>query len=517
MRVDRNQCTDRHAGDAGNLAHAAQCRLDIQSAAEILCGGESLDRHLATQLLEHGNELWNLYGPTETTVWSTCEQIRSVAPRAVITIGKPIANTTIHILDANGLPVPAGAVGELCIGGAGLALGYHRLAELTRQKFSPDPGNADALLYKSGDLARCRADGRIELLGRLDRQIKLRGFRIEPAEIEAALNALPTVSAAAVGLHEDRLIAYVVPAGTMPARDSMRAALRKRLPGYMLPDLFSELEALPLTPNGKVDRRSLPPPVAADSAADAAGRIEPEGPLEKLLAGLFADVLARPGLGAEAHFFDLGGHSLLATQLLARIRDALGMQIPLRTLFDEPTVAGLARRLASPEVQRAARQATQTTDELTPRDDLYRERAPVSLMQRRLWFLDQLEPGSSTYNLAWSLQLNGPLDQAALQSALQLLVDRHEILRTTFVAADGEPQQCIAPDMTLNIDWLSLPEPAPETVAGRTVAARGTTFRARFRPVAARACHLFCASCASPAHCHSSHHCRRLVNGCAVR
>ena len=423
----------------------------------ILCGGESLDCGLARQLLECGDELWNLYGPTETTIWSTCERI--TAASAPVTSGRPIANTTTRVLDAGMREVPVGVVGELYIGGHGLAEGYHERADLTAERFVADPLLPGARLYRTGDRARMRNDGRLELLGRMDRQVKLRGFRIELGEIEAALNALPGISAAAVTLNDERLVAYVVRAksaledktfeGKTFEGKALQHALRNRLPAVMVPSLFIELNALPLTPNGKIDRQRLPAPdpTAAHTASDP---VAPSGPLEAALAGLFADVLGLPEVGVTANFFDSGGHSLLATQLVARIRDVLAVELPLRALFDEPTVAGLAGLLASDDTDRRAlelalanRGQGDRANRLVPRDESLRVQAPASLMQQRLWFLDQLEPGSSTYNLAWCLRLVGELDRTALETALQALVTRHEVLRTTFRADGGEPYQHI--------------------------------------------------------------------------
>lgn len=425
----------------------------------ILCGGESLDPGLARQLLESGTELWNLYGPTETTIWSTCERVESAT--APITIGRPIANTIVCVLDAGMEPVPVGVVGELFIGGYGLADGYHRRAELTGDRFVPDPARPGSRLYRTGDRARFRNDGKLELLGRIDRQVKLRGFRIELGEVEAALGELGDVGASAVALAGDRLIAYVVPA--VPATDrtldgpALQAALRERLPGYMVPSMFVRLDALPMTPNGKIDRRRLPAPDRVDAVGSAPDPVAPRGPLEAALADLFADVLGRPAISVTDHFFEIGGHSLLATQLVSRIRDVLSVELPLRALFDEPTVAGLAGLLASDDTNRYALDFTIRAGRLVPRAPGLRAQAPVSLMQQRLWFLDQLEPGSSAYNLAWGLHLSGDLDRASLEAAVQALVARHEILRTTFVVVDGVPRQAIAAEQDIEVQYLSLP------------------------------------------------------------
>lgn len=424
----------------------------------ILCGGESLDQRLARQLLESGGELWNMYGPTETTIWSTCEHIRNAS--APITIGRPIANTTTCVLDANLEPVPVGVVGELFIGGHGLADGYHERSELTAERFIADPREPGGHLYRTGDRARTRNDGKLELLGRMDRQVKLRGFRIELGEVEQALCDLPAVSAAAVVLRDERLIAYVVSAANAKNGGvNYGNALRDRLPDHMVPTLFVELDALPLTPNGKVDRRQLP--VLDSSAVAKAGaapdQVAPRGPLEATLADLFADVLGVSEVGITDSFFDVGGHSLLATQLVSRIRDVLVVELPLRALFDEPTVAGLSGLLTSNDTHRRASTIADRKGRLVPRAAGFREQAPASLMQQRLWFLDQLEPGSSVYNLAWCLRLVGELDRSALEQAVRALVARHEILRTTFIADGGTPRQLITDKSTINVEFTALP------------------------------------------------------------
>jgi len=424
------------------------------SDLRILCGGESLDRGLARRLLASGGELWNMYGPTETTIWSTCERLLDAS--APITIGRPIANTSTRVLDAGMGPVPTGVVGELFIGGRGLADGYHQREELTAERFFADPTLPGGRLYRTGDRARIRNNGKLELLGRMDRQVKLRGFRIELGEIEAALGDLAGVGAAAVVLSDERLVAYVVAVAAFDDQE-LRAALRARLPDYMVPSLFIELDVLPLTPNGKVDRRQLPAPdPGAIAIVGAADRAAPNGPLEAVLAGLFAEVLGLPGVGVTDHFFDIGGHSLLATQLVSRIRDALAVELPLRALFDEPTVAGLAGLLESDGTNRCALEFTDRVGRLVPRDPSLHAQAPASLMQQRLWFLGLLEPGGSTYNLAWCLRLVGALDRMSLQAAVQALVARHEILRTTFIDTGGSPQQLIADELTIDVEFSTL-------------------------------------------------------------
>ena len=311
----------------------------------LFCGGEALPRELADRLLDCGAQLWNLYGPTETTVWSAVERVR--ADGAAISIGRPLANTELHIVDARGQLVPVGVPGELLIGGLGVARGYLARPELSAEKFVPDRHGArpGARLYRSGDLARRLRDGRIEVLGRIDHQVKLRGFRIELGEIESVLAEHPQVRQAVVVCREDRpgdkrLVAYVIGAADGA---ELRAHARQHLPEYMLPSAYVALAQYPLTPNGKVDRKALPAPDA--DALEAQAYVAPRNGEEETLARLWAEVLGLERVGIHDDFFDLGGHSLLATQLITRVQKAFGGEIALRSLFEAPSVAGFAELL----------------------------------------------------------------------------------------------------------------------------------------------------------------------------
>ncbi|MBS2962967.1 amino acid adenylation domain-containing protein [Actinocrinis puniceicyclus] len=404
-----------------------------------LAGGEALPRELADRLLDTGATLWNMYGPTETTIWSSACRVA----RGPVSIGEPIANTQLHVLDANGRLVPTGVPGELYIGGDGLARGYLGRPQLTAERFvtsSLAPGGVR--LYRTGDLVRRRHDGSIEYLGRLDRQTKLRGHRIELGEIESVLARQAAVRDCAVIVREDvpgdqRLVAYVVTAGeewdtgpqALPA--TLRKALGRKLPEYMVPSVFVFLGALPLTPNGKTDHKALPAP-ELDRDALAAAYVAPRDATEQTLCDLFARVLGVPVVGAQDDFFDLGGHSLLATRLIAQARTAFGVEMRVRTLFEEPTPAGLARRL---------RQADGARPALLPASRP--SRLPLSFAQRRLWFLHRLEGPSATYNIPLAIRLSGRLDVEALREALADVVERHEALRTTFPETDGVPYQRI--------------------------------------------------------------------------
>jgi amino acid adenylation domain-containing protein len=321
---------------------------------EALCGGEALSGQLASRLLDAGVSLWNLYGPTETTVWSSLLPVGPPdAHGASVAIGRPIANTELYVVDPTLHPVPTGVWGELYIGGAGLARGYLGQPELTAQRFLPDPFAQDAgsgaRLYRTGDLARYRSDGVVEFGGRVDHQVKLRGFRIEPAEIESALARHPEVDRAAVVVDgegaEKRLVAYVVGRGHgTPTADELRSFLRRSLPPYMVPAAFVALDAFPLTPNGKLDRKALPA-VDGERPELAERLVAPRTPAESMVAGIWGEVLRVETVGVHDDFFDLGGNSLLATQVVSRIRDTCGVDLPLSRIFDTPTVAEIAGHL----------------------------------------------------------------------------------------------------------------------------------------------------------------------------
>jgi amino acid adenylation domain-containing protein len=325
---------------------------------KILCGGEALSPELATKLLPKSSSLWNLYGPTETTIWSAFHQVQS--GDGPIPIGRPITNTQIYLLDSYLQPVPIGVAGELHIGGLGLARGYLNLPHLTAEKFIPNPFSAEpgARLYRTGDLARYLADGNIEFLGRVDNQVKIRGFRIELGEIETVLAQIPGVREAVVVVREDeaekRLVAYLVPnQDSIPTIAELRSFLKSKLPDYMIPSAFVFLDAFSLTPNGKVDRRALPPPDKTRPDLEEAF-VAPRTPLESEIARIWGEILKLERVGIHDNFFDLGGHSLLATRLLSRVGKAVDLDVPLRSLFENPTVAALAAEIAQTQAKDSA-------------------------------------------------------------------------------------------------------------------------------------------------------------------
>jgi amino acid adenylation domain-containing protein len=464
--------------------------------------GEALPPGIAAELLARTPEVWNVYGPTETTVFSTFAR---VGP-GLVTIGRPYAGTRIEIVDRGGRLVPWGAVGELWLGGTGVARGYLGRPDLTAERFVPDPfagryGAAPgARCYKTGDLARRLPDGEIHCLGRRDFQVKVRGFRIELGEIEAALSRHPRVAEAAVIACADgpeiegertRLVAYLVlqPAdsadaeSTAPTLLELREFLAAALPEPYLPSAFVFLPALPRNANGKVDRAALPAP---DPSARGSVLVPLSTPTEVRVAEIWAEVLGidrtQAPIGADDTFFELGGHSLLATQVAIRLAKRLGKPVPVRAFFQFPTVARLAAALDA---------AGGGSDGRPPLARVDRHGAlPLSFGQERLWFLDRMAPGGAVYNLPLAIRCEGPLDAWAFAAALGQVVGRHEALRTTFdVLTDGRPVQAIAPPGRFSlpsIDLQAVPERGEEE-ARRVAAfaavqpfdlARGPLFRA---------------------------------------
>ncbi|GGT37699.1 non-ribosomal peptide synthetase [Streptomyces althioticus] len=442
----------------------------------VVFGGEALrPARLRPWTERHGLDrpaLVNMYGITETTVHVTHHRLTAADlddPRRAGAIGTPLADLRVHLLDAEGRPVPPGATGEMYVSGAGVATGYLHRPELTAERFLDDPyGPPGTRMYRSGDLARRRPDGTLDYLGRADAQIQLRGFRVEPGEIEAVLAAHPGVSRAAVvprhaGSGALHLVAYTVPSGDAPASPAdLRAHAAAHLPEHMVPAACVPVDALPLTANGKLDVQALPD---ADFTAAASGT-RPTTPEQALVCALFEDVLQLPreSVGVDAGFFDLGGDSLLATRLLARLRHETGAEIPIAALFETPTPAALARRLAvraqdalpRPVLGEAARP----------------ERVPLSFAQERMWFLNRLDEGAATYHIPLLVPVGPDLDAEALDAALGDLADRHENLRTVIAEHDGVPYQRILAPGELRPVLRRIDCPAAETAAHVTAALR---------------------------------------------
>ncbi|MEG4235607.1 amino acid adenylation domain-containing protein [Microcoleus sp. Pol11C3] len=422
----------------------------------IIVGGEACSANLVARWAS-GRHFFNAYGPTEATVCATVALCTDGSQKPPI--GRPIANTKIYILDTQNQPVPIGEPGELHIGGVGLARGYLKRPDLTEQKFIPNPfsDKSASRLYKTGDLARYLPDGNIEFLGRIDNQVKIRGFRIELGEIEAVLSAHPIVDAVAVIDREDipneeRLVAYIVPKKdeiNQVSAKSMRNYLADHLPDYMIPSAFITLPVLPITPNGKIDRRALPAPSRRGSELEE-NLVAPRTPIEEVLAEIWVEVLRIERVGISDNFLELGGHSLLAIQVISQVRDALGLELPLRCLFEAPTVAELAQYVETlqkhcskfliPPIQPVAQI----------------ENLPLSFGQEQLWILHQLAPDTPVYNEPSTIRLAGNVNVAALEKALNEIVLRHEILRTTYKMVDGQPMQEIAPSLTVPIPVVDL-------------------------------------------------------------
>ena len=418
-----------------------------------LCGGEPLPPALAERMLSAGVELWNMYGPTETTVWSTVCRITDAKQK--ITIGHPIDNTQVWVLDEQMNPCAIGQEGELCIGGAGVATGYFKRPELTSEKFIANPFDTapGARIYRTGDLARWREDGSLEHLGRLDFQIKIRGYRIELGEIEALLDAQPGIARTVVTAREDspgdvRLIGYAVAhSGHHPNPDTLRNALRSGLPAYMVPQHIVLLETMPLLPNGKIDRKALPAPGFEPQAAAPAAPANNNTVNDVAIA--MSQMLGKNTLRPEDNFFEMGGHSLLAAKLARHLGQQFECRLTIKNIFDAPTPLKLAAtishtRSASPE----------SMNEMAIPTRIDQSTAPLSPMQERLWFAESLHPGTPVNNLPSAHRLRGALDMGAFQRAFQQMVDRQPSLRTSFQRQGRNVMQNVASSLAVQFPPL---------------------------------------------------------------
>ncbi|TKJ71209.1 non-ribosomal peptide synthetase [Pseudomonas sp. CFBP13509] len=419
---------------------------ECTSLRRLFSGGEALPAELRNRVLAQlpAVQLHNRYGPTETAINVTHWQCRAEDGERS-PIGRPLGNVICRVLDEQLNPLPAGVPGELCIGGIGLARGYLGRAGLTAERFVADPlGEAGARLYRSGDRARWSADGVLEYLGRLDQQVKLRGFRVEPEEIEARLLALDGIAQAVVLVRDAQLIGYYTAHSALDEQD-VKAALAAELPEYMVPAQLMRLDAMPLSPSGKLDRRALPAPVWQTRE-----HIEPETPLQQQIAAIWREVLGLPQIGLRDDFFALGGHSLLATQIISRTRQACDVELPLRTLFEASELGAFAEQvgLIQASGQRNQQTAIATVDRSLP--------VPLSYSQQRMWFLWQMEPDSPAYNVGGMARLRGVLDVGRFEAALQALIMRHETLRTTFPSVDGVAYQKVSAQTGLRMDWQDM-------------------------------------------------------------
>jgi amino acid adenylation domain-containing protein len=447
---------------------------DLETMAErvpatvrtVIVGGERATASACRAWLRVGGDgvrWFNAYGPTEATVMATIHQASAGAPatddnRADPPIGRPLPNVTVHVLNPEGEPVAPGETGELYIGGAGVARGYLRRPHLTAERFVADPFSADpgARLYRTGDLARVRPDGELDFVGRLDGQVKLRGFRIEPGEVEVALRSHPAVTDAAVAVKEvageRALVAYVVGAAVPPAH--LRDHLSSRLPAHMVPARVMVLDSFPLTANGKIDHAVLPPPPGDRPEMDGPP-VPPRTALETKVAAIWSEVLGIEGLGVDDDLFDLGGHSLQAVQILARVEDTFATPVPLGSLLAAPTVAGLSSVLEAEGVS--------GSPEPPPRPEPRSPgaRVPLSLPQEQMWDLETGTGLAANENVTASHRFDHPVDPAMLRSALARVVARHESLRTSFGVADGRPYQQVEPAVHTEVNVGDVGGPSP--------------------------------------------------------
>ncbi|MFI6627129.1 amino acid adenylation domain-containing protein, partial [Streptomyces sp. NPDC050528] len=442
---------------------------DMRSVTTLVSAGEALDGELVRRWAP-GRRFHNGYGPTETTVGSAISSPLGADEAPVI--GVPLCNTRVFVLDSALRPVPPGVVGEAYVAGAQLTRGYMGRAGLTAERFVACPFGARERMYRTGDLVKWTPDGQLVFVGRADEQVQIRGFRIEPGEVEAVLRTHPRVARAAVLVREDlpgdkRLVAYVVPADTDVAEDGLADELREYagqlIPDYMVPAAVVTLAQLPLTTSGKLDRRALPAPHFGAGVHESRAAATAH---EEILLGAFAQVLGLEQVGVDDDFFRLGGHSLLAVRLVSRVRALLGVELPLSLLFDVPTVAGLAVWLAQQD-EGGARPAL--------RAGARPQRPELSFAQQRLWFLGELEGPSPLYSIPWVVRFNGDLDVGALDAALRDVIGRHESLRTVFPAADGTPYQRILD--VQDLDWqLRVRRVSPDQLSEEVADAARYTF-----------------------------------------
>ena len=441
----------------------------------LVMGGEALTIPLMEKIVASGGscEVLNHYGPTETTVGSLTLRLKDYdwknSAAQTIPIGRPIANTRVYVLDGQGEPVPVGVAGYLHIAGEGVTAGYINQPERSVERFLPDRFGPDssAKMYNTGDLVRYLPDGNVEFLGRADDQVKIRGFRIELGEVESVLQRHDGVKQAAVlavanERGEKSLTAYVVGSASS---DELRSFLRAQLPDYMVPAAIVEMSKFPLNANGKIDRQALPKPEDVQGAQMEA--VSPRTPSEEVIAAIWAEVLRRDGIGVEDNFFEIGGHSLLATQIASRLREHFGIPVAVRTVFEAPTIAELARRLDS--ARREEQGIVPPPIRPVPRDGTL----PLSFAQERLWVLDQMEPNNPLYNIPRSLRLKGAVQPEAIERALNEIVRRHESQRATFAVNDGHPVQRIAQSLTIPLvvqDLAAFPEDGREVEARRIAA-----------------------------------------------
>ena len=429
------------------------------SVKHVFCGGEALTRELKNRFFDTNTQsaLHNIYGPAEATIDVSYWQSQAKDTLSSVPIGKPISNIQLYVCNSQMALSPIGVPGELHVGGVGLARGYLNRQELTEEKFIQNPfsEDADARLYKTGDIVRWLPNGSLEFLSRIDHQVKVRGFRVELNEVEEVIIQCDQVRSCAVITHRrgrinevNCLVAYVVPQSGFSADISkeLREFLSHRVPEYMIPDFFIQLDELPINTNGKLDRKKLP---EVDTSVSETPFVEPKTQTELHLCELYSKLLEIENVGIREHFFHAGGNSLIATRLMAKIRKEFNANISLKTLFINPVIADLA-------VEIDQQKGDENTPAIVPQKD--RKEFPLSYSQQRLWLLDQIESGSCHYNMPAVLEFNGPIHREAFASSLQEIVLRHEVLRTNYIKnAEGEAIQVVqeAPDFVMAYTDLS--------------------------------------------------------------
>jgi len=448
---------------------------DVLPCRFLILGGETFTPALMEKVVAAGGscEILNHYGPTETTVGSLTLRLKDFdwknTVAQTIPIGRPIANTRIYVLDAHGEPAPIGVAGELYIAGDGVTAGYINQPDLTAERFVPERfgSGTDAKMYRTGDLVRLLPDGNVEFLGRADDQVKIRGFRIELGEIETVLLRHAGVSQAAVlALTDERgdksLVAYTVGSANS---DELRRYLRECVPEYMVPTVIVVLPKLPLNANGKIDKQALPK--LEDIRTNTKESVAPRTPSEEVIASIWGEVLKHDGLGVDDNFFEIGGHSLLATQIASRLREHFKTAVPVRAIFESPSIAELAKRMDANRREEQGMVPPPITS--VPRN----LNLPLSFAQERLWVLDQLEPNNPLYNIPRTMRMRGPLRTDILEKAINEIVRRHESQRTTFAVKDGMPVQVISAGVTIPLsiqDLTAVPETSHEAEVRRAAA-----------------------------------------------
>jgi amino acid adenylation domain-containing protein len=434
---------------------------------KIISGGDTISKELGKQLLIRTREVWNCYGPTETTIYNTAKKVipEDTVGEGIVSIGRPFDNNTLYILDPGMNLVPIGGTGELFIGGDGLSPGYLNHPEMTAAKFIRNPfsENPEDLIYKSGDLVKYLPDGNLAFITRIDNQVKIRGFRIELGEIESALSAYPGIKEAVVITRENSsgekiLVAYyTTEAGKNINSVQLRTFLQSKLPDYMTPSILANLDKMPLTANNKVDRRTLAAASLPDAEADG-NYVAPVTENEIRLAAIWKEILKIDKVGIHTGFFELGGHSLTATQLIARIKKEFNADIPFRAIFERLTISELINYIEQSGGTKKGHESS------IPRSEAGRDTFPLSSSQSRIWFMENLNPGMTAYNLPLDYRITGELDIEVLEKTLNYLIQRHESFRTIFPVVNGEPVQKVLPELFVNLPVVHLEkEPGKKT------------------------------------------------------